>query len=284
MRISHIMVTHSGRVRGHNEDALGASDRSVADCLAEAQGRREGKLQLPALLVVSDGLGGANAGEVASRMVVEQLISAGRERAGARGEGECDDMGWLRTIVEAAHREVREAAMADPEREGMGATLSAAWLRGRHLVFAHVGDSRIYRWRKGELTQLTDDQTEVWKRWKAGELTFDQMLAHPERHIVDQVVGGEASEALVIQTGSSRVRPGDRLLLCSDGLTDGLRDAAVNEHLSCDQPLEAIANDLLEASLEASGKDNISFVLARLEATLSFRRVASTASELLGRG
>lgn len=263
MTFSWTALTHLGRVRGHNEDALGVSG---VGCLAGSALQRSGESGGSGLFVVSDGLGGANAGEVASRRVVELLLKgweqAQRERLHATATERAH---WLREQLQEAHTQIQAEASGKPEKQGMAATATVIWVTGRAFTFAHVGDSRLYHWRRGELQQLSEDQTAAWQAWRKGELTAEERDLHPERHVLDQVVGEAGLKLLDVQLGQGQLRGGDELLLCSDGLTDGLRDDAIAEWLTRPEPLEGRALALLEESLEASGKDNTSLILIRAE-------------------
>lgn len=257
-------MTHSGRIRGHNEDAVGHADRRRARRLSRAQAHEQVFLAGNGCVVVSDGLGGANAGEIASARVVDSLITKWRDFTHQAGSiNEYRRASWMREIVLQAHRDVLNEAKADHRLTGMGATVSALSVTGHFANFVHVGDSRIYRWRNRVLTQWTADQVQAWRDWKAGQFGEEALRRHPERHVLDQVVGSAEPEGLVVQSGTRVLRPGDCFLLCSDGLTDGLTDAEIAGVLGEAGDLSEAGMNLLDAALEASGKDNITLALIR---------------------
>lgn len=227
--------TDTGRQRRGNEDA------SYAD---------------PPLFVVADGMGGARAGEVASRIAVEMF------EQGLPAEGTPERR--LSTVVQNANREIYALSRSEREREGMGTTLTAAYLDDDHVAIAHVGDSRAYLFRAGELVRLTQDHSLVDELVKAGKLTEEQALEHPQRSIITRALGPEPD--VTVDTWSYPARAGDVLLLCSDGLTSMISDAHIREILAAASSLQAAADTLIDDANEAGGRDNITVVLSRFEA------------------
>ncbi|CAN5589744.1 hypothetical protein BH20ACT18_BH20ACT18_00540 [soil metagenome] len=206
------------------------------------------------LFVVADGMGGARAGEVASRTAVE-AFEEGLPEAGSPEER------LARVIVDANQR-IHGKAQADDQLAGMGTTLTAVWVGGTDISIAHVGDSRAYLFRDGQLVPLTQDHSLVNELVQRGKLTPEQAAEHPQRSIITRALGPEAS--VEVDTQSRRARDGDVYLLCSDGLTSMIDDGAVGRVLAAAGSLEEAGRGLIEAANQAGGRDNITVVLFRL--------------------
>ncbi|MGI8413399.1 MAG: Stp1/IreP family PP2C-type Ser/Thr phosphatase [Solirubrobacteraceae bacterium] len=209
------------------------------------------------MFVVADGMGGAQAGEIASRIAVE-VFEQGLPDSGSPEERLADR-------AREANRQIHEHSRADPERAGMGTTLTAAYLDDAQLAIAHVGDSRAYLFRDGSFSRLTRDHTLVSALVEEGKLTEAQAAEHPQRSIITRALGPEPS--VEIDTWSYPARANDVLLLCSDGLTSMISDEAIAQILSATGDLERMADDLIDGANQAGGRDNITVVLARLEET-----------------
>lgn len=220
------------------------------------------------LAVVADGMGGHPAGEVASGLAIEAFVEALTPRLPHLSER--DSLAELgRAMAEAvvsAERRVRAAVLENPSRRGMGTTLTAVLLPGddRALV-AHVGDSRAYRLRAGGLEMLTRDHTWVWDQVAAGLLTPEDAWGHPRRNLLTRTVGGDEAPAEP-DVSEAEIRPGDVLLVCSDGLTGMLRDGDVAELLrrALPQGMEAAASALVDEANRLGGHDNISVALLQV--------------------
>ncbi|GAA3539731.1 hypothetical protein GCM10022263_29020 [Nocardioides daeguensis] len=222
----------TGRVRADNEDAGFAG---------------------PYLLCVADGVGGAEAGEVAAATTT-YVVSA---RALAHPGHEPARL--LGAAAREAHAQLAAGITADPRRAGMATTLTAVLTDGIHTALAHVGDSRAYLLRSGELSQLTHDQTLVQSMVDTGQLTAAQAAASPYRNVVLQAVDGEHvpdPDLLLLD-----LRPGDRVLLCSDGLTDVLSPAAIALGLGVENRTMAV-DRLVLAALDAGSRDNVTAIVA----------------------
>jgi len=207
------------------------------------------------LFVVADGMGGAQAGEVASRLAAETFA------AGLPDDGTSEQR--LETRVRAANQRIHEVSQEDRALNGMGTTLTAAYLDGDELALAHVGDSRAYLLRDGELTRLTRDHTLVEELVRRGELTEEEAAEHPQRSIITRALGPEPDIDIDLHT--HRVHAGDVLLLCSDGLTGMIGEDEVSEILSDAASLRDAGRALVDAANEAGGRDNITVVLFRLD-------------------
>ena len=230
-------VTDAGRQRGLNEDAV------VWDEAAR-------------FAVLADGMGGHNAGEVASAMVIETVASTLREAGGG------DMKRLLRRAVVEANRQVYAAAQADPQLQGMGSTVVVARFTPRRLVVAHVGDSRLYRWRDGQLQQLTADHSLVQEMVQGGLLTPEQARVSPHRNVITRAIGTEP--AVAVEVASFDSRRDDRVLLCSDGLTDMVEEVRIGEMLRRVESPEAASRELVALANAEGGSDNISVIVANV--------------------
>jgi len=207
------------------------------------------------LFVVADGMGGAQAGEVASRLAAETFAG------GLPDDGSPEQR--LETRVREANQRIHEVSQEDRALNGMGTTLTAAYLDGDELTLAHVGDSRAYLLRDGELSRLTRDHTLVEELVRRGELTEQEAAEHPQRSIITRALGPEPDIDIDLHT--HRARAGDVLLLCSDGLTGMIGEDEVQEILAGAAGLADAGRALVDAANEAGGRDNITVVLFRLE-------------------
>ena len=218
-----------GRVRTHNEDSV---------------------LAQPPLFVVADGMGGHEAGEVASSIAIETI----RDHAPRRPDAKA-----LARAVKAANREVIRSAREGYGKQGMGTTMTAAIVEGTHIAIAHVGDSRAYLLRSGTLEQITDDHSMVADMIRRGQLTEAEARYHPNRSVITRALGTDPS--VVADTYELTAGLGDRLMLCSDGLTGMLEDAMIAETLATYADPAAATRALVDAANDAGGHDNISVVV-----------------------
>ncbi len=207
------------------------------------------------VFVVADGMGGAQAGEVASKIAIE-AFEQGLPDSGSPEQRLADR-------VREANRLIHERSQADHERAGMGTTLTAAYLDDAALAIAHVGDSRAYLFRNGSLERLTEDHSLVEELVRQQKLTPEQAAEHPQRSIITRALGPE--ETVEVDTWTYPVRAGDVLLLCSDGLTSMVSESRVAEILAGAGSLTDAADNLIDAANGAGGRDNITVVLFRLE-------------------
>jgi serine/threonine protein phosphatase PrpC len=226
--------TDTGRQRRANEDSL----------LARAP-----------LFVVADGMGGAQAGEVASRLAVESF------QGGLHNASEPESA--LATLARDANSRIHELSHSHAEQAGMGTTLTAVYVGERDVSIAHVGDSRAYRFRDGELLRLTDDHSLVDELLRQGRLTPEEAVEHPQRSVITRALGPEG--AVEVDTRSYSARDGDVYLLCSDGLTTMVAEDRLAELLAAHESLRDKGEALITAANEAGGRDNITVVLLRLE-------------------
>jgi len=209
----------------------------------------------PPVFAVADGMGGAQAGEVASRLAAESFEAVQR--------GEESPEAYLRAIAKTANARINRLAQTDSSRSGMGTTLTAALVDEDDVGFAHVGDSRAYLFRDGELKLLTSDHSLVEELRRQGRLTDEQAQDHPQRSIITRALGPERE--VEVDTMTYRARPGDVYLLCSDGLTTMLREERIKEVLAGAGTLDEAVKQLVREANEAGGRDNITVVAFRLE-------------------
>ncbi len=259
--------TDAGPRRENNEDNFGVFVARTGQSLDRAQGEAASGVDTGVLLVLSDGVGGHNAGEVASQITVESfaqsLSRALRNGVPRRNEVRAN---LLREAARQANGAVRQAAAANDRQQGMAATLSAAWLIGRHYYLVQVGDSRTYRLRDGHLEQLSCDQSEIGRQVFEGQITEEQARKMPGRNVIECAVG-EPPERFKPEVDWGEVHSGDLFLLCSDGLSDGLTSAQLEE-LVQQAPgakgLGPLADHLLQTAITAYGRDNVTVLLGQV--------------------
>ncbi len=244
MNFEYSSAVDAGRMRSNNEDAV------LVDPLS-------------GVAVLADGMGGYNAGEVASQMATS-FVAAELGR-------------WLRELPEApdaihtrrameicvdnANRAIFNAAVNNAHYAGMGTTLVAAVFHPQQVVLGHVGDSRAYRLRNGRLLQLTRDHSLLQEQLDAGLITPEQAQYATHKNLVTRAVGVE--DTVIVDVKAHPVDPGDVFLICSDGLTDMLDDNEIAFVIQGQPSLEAAAQALIDAANQAGGRDNISVILAR---------------------
>jgi PPM family protein phosphatase len=231
MQLRVAQQTDRGTVRPNNEDSL---------------------LAHPPLVAVADGVGGHNAGEVASALAVDVLEEwiATLERDGGDK---------LRDAASDAHRRIYARAQSETQLHGMATTLTAAWIERQKCTIAHVGDSRAYLLRDGELRQLTQDHSWVAQMVRDGRITPEEAYEHPWRNYVVQALGGQPDVAIEMLRVDLRTK--DRLLLASDGLTDVIRPDELREILTSTEDAETASRTLVERAKDAGSTDNITVVL-----------------------
>jgi protein phosphatase len=208
------------------------------------------------LFVVADGMGGAQAGEVASGVAVDEFREASTSEIAA------DPETALAATASAANARIHDLAEQNPDQAGMGTTLTAAYVGEENVAIAHVGDSRAYCLRDGELMKLTDDHSLVDELMREGRLTPEEAQEHPQRSVITRALGPYSD--VEIDTRSFHGRDGDLLLLCSDGLTSMLDESVIHSILRGHGTLPELGRRLIAAANEAGGRDNITVLLVRL--------------------
>lgn len=230
--------TDTGRKRPHNEDAIRLEPRD-------------------GLVVLADGMGGYSAGEVASQIAVDTVVTTVRNASPLeRGQR------LLQEAVGKANRAILDKARDDPDRRGMGTTLAICLFRRRRVSIAHVGDSRVYRLRRGRLERLTTDHSLNQELLDRGYYTRMEARRAGNRHVITRALG--VAEEVEATLRDEPVAEGDIFLLCSDGLTDMMDDHSIRYALeSTDGNLNGVVDDLVDRANELGGRDNISVILIR---------------------
>ncbi len=222
--------TDIGYVRDHNEDSL---------------------IIIPPLFAVADGMGGHEAGEIASEITVNTLAELAPSHLDAEG---------LTAAVEAANYNVIKAPRQGIGRDGMGTTLTAAMLEGERLLIAQVGDSRAYLLHKGHLQQITRDHSLMANLIEAGQITPEEARVHPNRSVITRAIGSDIHMRPDIY--ELNVDAGDRILLCSDGLSSMISNNAIESIMRRQSDAQHCADELVTAALENGGADNVTVVVA----------------------
>jgi len=232
MRIGQVAgLTDPGRVRRRNEDSF---------------------VVAPPIFAVADGMGGAQAGEIASRLAAAAFHDF-------HVADELEPETRLRSVIQEANRRIFARAAGDPRVSGMGTTLTAALVAGERVAVGHVGDSRAYRLREGRLEQLTDDHSLVADLVRSGRLTAEEAELHPQRSVITRALGTDA--AVVVDSLTVDALPGDVFLLCSDGLTTMVDPESVAKTIAEAPDLDAAARGLVEQANRGGGEDNVTVVL-----------------------
>lgn len=245
MTFEFFYAVDTGRARSNNEDSVAVDEAN-------------------ALAVLADGMGGYNAGEVASGMATAFIKTELGRWLGEAGH-RANDVEVRRAMdicVDNANRAIFNAANANPQYAGMGTTLVVAVFRDNQLRLGHVGDSRAYRWRAGQFVQITRDHSLLQEQIDAGLITPEQAAFSANKNLVTRAVGVE--DTVLLETHLHEVQPGDVYLMCSDGLSDMLDDAMMARLLQTSESLPLAGQALIAAANEAGGKDNIALILTRV--------------------
>ncbi len=224
--------TDRGKVREINEDTFGYHDN---------------------LFVVADGMGGHQAGEVASAIAVETILKA---------DLSSEVKGVLKKTLAAANQAILKEAAQNKELNGMGTTVAVLYLGTERAYVTHIGDSRVYYLSGDDLKQLTHDHSLVYELVKSGEITAEEAKSHPQRNILTRALG--SNETLVTEIIEIEVTKGDKFLLCSDGLTNSIPEALIKELMSGGEEPEAIVERMINSANELGGTDNITVVLVEI--------------------
>ncbi|MEK7381981.1 MAG: Stp1/IreP family PP2C-type Ser/Thr phosphatase [Elusimicrobiota bacterium] len=267
--IEVIGATDPGCVRKNNEDDF-AVDAELG------------------LLVVADGMGGHNSGEVASGLATNTILDFARKMLGGRkslvpagGSPELTARArQLEYFIKTANILIYEKGRAFPKDAGMGTTVVAVLLDAKSMTVAHVGDSRLYLWRGGELTQLTADHSLVGEMVRRGQMSLGEAARSPQQNILTRALGAEGDVG--VDVAEHPLLPGDLILLATDGLSKMLDDAEVARTIASESQLRKLVDALISKARAAGGADNITVVVARISAGSS-GGVKSFVSRLLGR-
>ncbi len=262
LAIEAVSITETGPVRDHNEDC-------VLVVTAEPSQPDAPPVHLIAL---ADGMGGHQAGEVASELAIDTARSAYLR------EGNSDPEARIAYAMHQANAAVFAASNETAERHGMGTTLVLAALSGRLMHYAWVGDSRLYRWRDGKLEQMTEDDTLVLRLAREGLIPLDEVSQHPDRNILSQALGTHPEIPELHVGGPADVCEGDRFLLCSDGVHDVLDEIRLAETLGTGTVRE-VAQRLIDTAIGAGSQDNVSVcVVAAASPAQAVRAARTTAT------
>jgi len=246
-RVKFVARSEIGHARENNEDKFDFYEPDEEPLLA-ARG---------SVYLVCDGMGGHNAGQIASELAAKQFLHAYYHLGGTAQEA-------ARHAILQAHHYIAEMASKIPSRYGMGTTLTALILKQDEGILAHVGDSRCYRLREGVFEQLSRDHTLVARLVEQGVIPPEQARYHPQRNVIRQAVGvADPSEPLEPDIETFALQAGDLYLLCSDGLTDMVDDAEI-EAILRDEPPTRAAWRLVDRALANGGRDNITVVLVQI--------------------
>ncbi|MEO8615967.1 MAG: PP2C family serine/threonine-protein phosphatase [Luteolibacter sp.] len=260
-------LTRSGSRKPRNDDSLivFASGPDGAETQACEGSRSLSDHDL--VFAISDGMGGGNAGNIASATILKRMAEIIPETFKAAAGGFYpDSLKHLGDALTSVHEHINAAAVGCDEKSGMAATLALAWFTPDNLYLANVGDSRIYRSRGGILEQLTRDHTTAWSQWQRGELSEIQYRGHPRRAALYQIVGG-GHASVHPYFAAVPFEPGDRLLICSDGLIDGLWERHISDALAkCPENPEATAITLLKRAIDNAGIDDTSLIVIAVSA------------------
>ena len=269
VRIDVSALSHPGHVRANNEDQFFVTrlTRSLETMLSSlpAGDVPERAEEVNYVMVVADGMGGHAAGEVASRLAISALVSLALDlpdwifRVDEEHAPEIERR--ARQVVQQVGSMLVERGRQDAALRGMGSTLTAARSYGRDLLIVHVGDSRAYLFRAGRLHRLTKDHTYAQMLVDTGRLPAGDVAGSGVRHILTNALGGSA-EHVEVDVDLLRLEDGDRLLLCSDGLTDLVDDDTITKTLDRHQTSSDACDELLQLALDGGGRDNITVIVA----------------------
>ena len=248
--------TDPGLMRDNNEDSIAVDDPTH-------------------LCILADGMGGYNAGEIASGMATAFIKSElGRwlSQVGRHANGK-ELRRAMEICVENANHSIFNAANSNPQYSGMGTTLVVGAFQNTRLMLGHIGDSRCYRWRAGQLQQITKDHSLLQEQIDAGLITPQQALTSVNKNLVTRALGVE--DAVLLEVNEHRVELGDIYLMCSDGLSDMISDDAIAAILLGAKSLEQTARHLVAAANDAGGRDNISVLLVQAREAATKRGLLS---------
>lgn len=214
------------------------------------------------VLAVSDGMGGRSAGEFASRLLMSRIRKEAANLYHKLGN-ETDAQSALDALLRQCHHDVTDLAKQGGNTKGMGATLTMAWISHERLFWAHIGDSRLYLIDDEGVRQLTEDDCRAWHQWQRGEITEYAYRNHPRKSILSDVLGGSEHEPFP-KTGSIPLKETQRLMLCSDGVMDGLWEKNIHEMLQTDQAVGKTVAEMCERAMKNDDRDDTTMIIARI--------------------
>lgn len=214
------------------------------------------------LLAVSDGMGGAKAGNYASSSILEEIAKIVPLEIKLAAQGfnpDCAEL--LEEAIHKTHQKINDEALQNADYKGMAATLTVAWITPDNMHIGHVGDSRLYLFREGEMTQVTSDHTYSWKKFKSGEVSETQYRIDPKRNILYEVIGA-GHHKLQPDIYTISYEENDRFMLCSDGIIDGLNQQKIKAHLSANPNSSSeTLQSLIKNAIENSGQDDTTCIV-----------------------
>lgn len=262
--------SHSGSRKPRNDDALivFSSGFAGAEILPESGSHSLAEKDL--VFAISDGMGGGNAGDLASALILRKMSEVIPETFKAAASGLFpDSLAYLGQALRSVHEHINESAAGSEEIKGMAATLALAWFTPENLYLSNVGDSRIYLSRNGVLQQLTRDHTAAWSQWKRGEITEIQYRTHPRRAALYEVVGG-GHQSVCPHFAAIPYEPGDRFLICSDGIIDGLWERHLSDALAaCPTVPDETTDALMKRAIDNSGIDDTTLIVVTVNGNIS---------------
>lgn len=260
-KISWSGSTRSGSRKERNDDSWLSFSVNANGSRVLPEDGVESLASQDLVFAVSDGMGGANAGDMASGLILERMAALIPETFKAAASGFFpDSISYLEQMLKEVHEHINEAALASEDHKGMAATLALAWFSPENMYLANVGDSRIYRCRDGKTEQLTKDHTFAWAQLQRGEIMEVQYRNHPRRAALYQVIGG-GHPSVCPHFAAIQYRPGDRFLICSDGLIDGVWERHIRNALEEEELPASCCQRLLERSARNSGVDDITLIV-----------------------
>jgi len=256
--------TDLGKTRDHNEDCFLVADLTRGERSLQPAVREHEVGERGTLLVVADGMGGAAAGELASEMATDTIYEQMQKMWGGEKEPTPQRFAYrLKEAIEVANNNIHSYAKTHPEVRGMGTTTTAAGILGDHVFLTQVGDSRAYLVRNGVAVQLTKDQSLMQRLVEAGELTEEEAAQSERRNIILQALGPDPK--VKVDLTYQELRRGDRLVLCSDGLSGQIKKEEIAEVVSAEPDLARACERLIALANERGGPDNITVIIARLD-------------------
>ena len=264
--------SHVGLVRQNNEDQFLIADLKKSVIIHHTSLSYEDETELlggsqAKLMLVADGVGGNAAGERASSLalesVIQYLLNAMHWMFRPEDEREAAFVGDLRSALSFTQERIQHAAEAAPYDDGMGTTITMAYVVWPHVFLVHAGDSRAYLYRNGDLSLLTHDQTFAQELADAGAMKPEQIPASPLKHVLSSLVGCDPAQ-LDVRVYKAELALNDTLLLCTDGLTDMVDDSTILELVTLDESSKNASERLVKMALHNGGRDNVTVVLSRV--------------------
>ena len=257
-------ATHSGSRKERNDDSWIIFSANAVGSRQLPETGSASIAEQDLVFAVSDGMGGGNAGDLASAMILERMATLIPETFKAAAKGFFpDSMAYLEQVLRDVHEHINGAAAASEDCGGMAATLALTWFSPENMYLANVGDSRIYRCRDGKTEQLSIDHTSAWGQLARGEISEVAYRNHPRRAALYRVIGGGKTMGAPHFAAVQYLR-GDRFLICSDGLIDGVWERHIRDALAEDIPPGDCCTKLLKRATENAGRDDTTLIVVSI--------------------